>query len=127
MARRLIGLDIGTNAVTVAEVRPGEPPRLDMFGQVALGARDDARRRGRRRRGRHRRRRAAARRGRPEEGRPYDSDSRAREWSSARSRCRRCRATSSASALQFQAAELIPIPLDDAVLDFAILGPAEPG
>ena len=25
MARRLIGLDIGTNAVTVAEVRPGEP------------------------------------------------------------------------------------------------------
>ena len=37
MARRLIGLDIGTNAVTVAEVRAGEPPRLDMFGQVALG------------------------------------------------------------------------------------------
>ena len=37
MARRLIGLDIGTNAVTVAEVRPGDPPRLDMFGQVALG------------------------------------------------------------------------------------------
>ena len=32
-----------------------------------------------------------------------------------------------ASALQFQAAELIPIPLDDAVLDFAILGPASPG
>src|SRR4029453_13312018 len=29
--------------------------------------------------------------------------------------------------LQFQAAELIPIPLDDAVLDFAILGPAAPG
>ena len=27
-----------------------------------------------------------------------------------------------ASALQFQAADLIPIPLDDAVLDFAILG-----
>ena len=37
MARRLIGLDIGTNAVTVAEVRPGDPPRLEMFGQVALG------------------------------------------------------------------------------------------
>jgi len=36
MARRLIGLDIGTNAVTVAEVRAGEPPRLDLFGQVAL-------------------------------------------------------------------------------------------
>ena len=37
MARRLIGLDIGTNAVTVAEVRAGDPPRLEMFGQVALG------------------------------------------------------------------------------------------
>ena len=36
MARRLIGLDIGTNAVTVAEVRAGDPPRLVMFGQVAL-------------------------------------------------------------------------------------------
>ena len=35
MARRLIGLDIGTNAVTVAEVRPGDPPRLEMFGRVA--------------------------------------------------------------------------------------------
>ena len=32
-----------------------------------------------------------------------------------------------ASALQFQAADLIPIPLDDAVLDFAILGHASPG
>ena len=39
----------------------------------------------------------------------------------------RCRVRSSSSALQFQAAELIPIPLDDAVLDFAILGPASPG
>ena len=39
MARRLIGLDIGTNAVTIAEVTPGSPPRLDMFAQVAL-ARD---------------------------------------------------------------------------------------
>jgi hypothetical protein len=35
MARRLIGLDIGTNAVTVAEVRAGDPPRLVMFGQCA--------------------------------------------------------------------------------------------
>ena len=36
MARRLIGLDIGTNAVTIAEVTAGTPPRLDMFAQVAL-------------------------------------------------------------------------------------------
>ena len=36
MARRLIGLDVGTNAVTIAEVTPGSPPRLDMFAQVAL-------------------------------------------------------------------------------------------
>ncbi len=36
MARRLIGLDIGTNAVRVAELEPGEPPRLISFGQVAL-------------------------------------------------------------------------------------------
>ena len=35
MARRLIGLDVGTNAVTIAEVTPGSPPRLDMFAQVA--------------------------------------------------------------------------------------------
>ena len=31
-----------------------------------------------------------------------------------------------ASALQFQAGDLIPIPIDDAVLDFAILGTVEP-
>ena len=36
MARRLIGLDIGTNAVRVAEIEPGDPPRLTSFGQVAL-------------------------------------------------------------------------------------------
>ena len=36
MARRLIGLDIGTNAVTIAEVSVGSPPRLERFGQVAL-------------------------------------------------------------------------------------------
>src|SRR5262245_66150947 len=36
MARRLIGLDVGTNAVTVAEVSAGEPPRLELFAQVAL-------------------------------------------------------------------------------------------
>lgn len=36
MAKRLIGLDIGTNAVTVAEVAPGDPPVLRAFGQVGL-------------------------------------------------------------------------------------------
>lgn len=36
MARRLIGLDIGTNAVRVAEIEPGDPPRVTSFGQVAL-------------------------------------------------------------------------------------------
>ena len=38
MARRLIGLDIGTNAVRVAEIEAGDPPRLTSFGQVALPA-----------------------------------------------------------------------------------------
>ena len=36
MARRLIGLDIGTNAVRVAELELSDPPRLTSFGQVAL-------------------------------------------------------------------------------------------
>ena len=67
---------------------PGDPPRLDMFAQVALRPRDDARRRGRRRRRGHRSGRAPARRGRPEEGRRCASASRARASSSARSRCR---------------------------------------
>ena len=45
MARRLFGLDIGTNAVRVAEIEAGDPPRLTSFGQVALpaGARPDER------------------------------------------------------------------------------------
>ncbi|MSO36800.1 MAG: type IV pilus assembly protein PilM [Acidimicrobiia bacterium] len=36
MARRLIGLDIGTNAVRVAEIEAGDQPRVITFGQVAL-------------------------------------------------------------------------------------------
>ena len=36
MARRLIGLDIGTSAVRVAEVELGAAPRLVTFGQLAL-------------------------------------------------------------------------------------------
>lgn len=36
MARRVIGLDIGTHAVRVAEVEFDDPPRVVAFGQVAL-------------------------------------------------------------------------------------------
>jgi type IV pilus assembly protein PilM len=126
MARRLIGLDIGTNAVTVAEVRPGDPPRLEMFGQVAL-ARETMR-----------------------EGEVADDAAVTEAVGRLRAEVGLKKASvrlglasprvvvrqiemplmsrdELGSALQFQAAELIPIPLDDAVLDFAILGPASPG
>ena len=88
MARRLIGLDIGTNAVTIAEVTAGTPPRLDMFAQVALPR--DAMREGEvaDEAADHRRRRPSAHRGRPEEGARCASASPARGSSSARSRCR---------------------------------------
>ena len=126
MARRLIGLDIGTNAVTVAEVRPGEPPRLVMFGQVALGR--ETMREGEvaddaavteavgRLRAEVGLKHAAVRLGLASPRvvvRQIEMPLMSREELS--------------SALKFQAAELIPIPLDDAVLDFAILGPASPG
>jgi type IV pilus assembly protein PilM len=126
MARRLIGLDIGTNAVTVAEVRPGEPPRLDLFGQVALA-------------------RETMREGEvADDAAVTDAVARLRAevglkkvpvrlgLASPRVVVRQIEMPEMSrdelsSALQFQAAELIPIPLDDAVLDFAILGPASPG
>ncbi len=126
MARRLIGLDIGTNAVTVAEVRPGEPPRLDLFGQVALA-------------------RETMREGEVADDRAVtDAVARLRVEVGLKKAAVRLGLASPrvvvrqiempemtrdelASALQFQAAELIPIPLDDAVLDFAILGPTTPG
>jgi type IV pilus assembly protein PilM len=126
MARRLIGLDIGTNAVTVAEVRAGEPPRLDMFGQVALG-------------------RETMREGEvADDAAVTEAVGRLREEVGLKKAAVRLGLASPrvvvrqiemplmsreelSSALQFQAAELIPIPLDDAVLDFAILGPANPG
>ena len=89
MARRLIGLDIGTNAVTIAEVtrratrrastcsRRSRSPRDAMReGEVADEAAVTD---------------AVARlrdRGRPEEGRRCASASRARASSCARSRCR---------------------------------------
>ena len=126
MARRLIGLDIGTNAVTVAEVRAGNPPRLEMFGQVALGREtmregevaDDAAVT------------EAVGRLRAEVG--LKKVSVRLGLASPRVVVRQIEMPLMSreelgSALQFQAAELIPIPLDDAVLDFAILGPASPG
>jgi type IV pilus assembly protein PilM len=125
MARRLIGLDIGTNAVTIAEVTAGTPPRLDMFAQVAL-PRDAMR-----------------------EGEVADvaavTDAVARLRSevglkkvpvrigiaSPRVVVRQVEMPVMTrdelmSALQFQAGDLIPIPVEDAVLDFAILGTTQP-
>jgi type IV pilus assembly protein PilM len=126
MARRLIGLDIGTNAVTVAEVRAGDPPRLVMFGQVALG-------------------RETMREGEvADDAAVTEAVGRLREEVGLKRAAVRLGLASPrvvvrqiemplmtrdelGSALKFQAAELIPIPLEDAVLDFAILGPADPG
>jgi type IV pilus assembly protein PilM len=124
VARGVIGLDVGTNAVTVAEVVPGTPPRLVAFGQVAL-ARDVMR-----------------------EGEIVDAEgvtaaiARLRtELGLRRARVRVGLASPRlivrqvempvmtreelAGALRFQAQELIPIPLDEAVIDFAILGTVE--
>ncbi|MGH8977232.1 MAG: type IV pilus assembly protein PilM, partial [Acidimicrobiia bacterium] len=121
MARRLIGLDIGTNAVTIAEVSAGNPPRLERFGQVALP-------------------RDAMREGEVVDDRALiDAISRLRSevdvkkapvrlgLASPRAVVRQVEMPSMsrdelASALKFQAGDLIPIPLDEAVLDFAILG-----
>jgi type IV pilus assembly protein PilM len=124
MARGVIGLDVGTNAVTVAEVVPGTPPRLVAFGQVAL-ARDVMR-----------------------EGEIVDADAVTAAIARLRTELglRRARVRVGvasprlivrqiempvmtreelAGALRFQAQELIPIPLDEAVIDFAILGTVE--
>src|SRR5436309_8602849 len=120
MARRLIGLDIGTNAVTIAEVTAGAPPRLDMFAQVALP-------------------REAMREGEvADEHAVSDAVARLRAEVGLKKASVRVGIASPrvvvrqvempvmtraelASALQFQASELIPISLEDAVLDFAIL------
>jgi type IV pilus assembly protein PilM len=121
MARRLIGLDIGTNAVTLAEVSPGTPPRLERFGQVALPA-------------------DAMREGEVIDDRTLiDAISRLRSevdvkkapvrlgLASPRAVVRQVEMPKMsrdelAGALKYQAADLIPIPMDEAVLDFAILG-----
>jgi type IV pilus assembly protein PilM len=121
MARRLIGLDIGTNAVTLAEVSPGTPPRLERFGQVALPA-------------------DAMREGEVVDDRALiDAISRLRSevdvkkapvrlgLASPRAVVRQVEMPAMthdelSGALKYQAADLIPIPMDEAVLDFAILG-----
>lgn len=121
MARRLIGLDIGTNAVTLAEVTPGSPPRLDRFGQVALP-------------------RDAMREGEvADDAAVIEAIVRLREEVDVKRAAVRVGIASPrlivrqvempvmsrdelASALRFQAGDLIPIPIDEAVLDFAILG-----
>jgi type IV pilus assembly protein PilM len=126
MARRLIGLDVGTNAVTIAEVTPGTPPRLDMFAQVALP-------------------REAMREGEvADEAAVTDAVTRLRNEVGLKKAAVRVGIASPrvivrqvempvmtrpelASALHFQAGDLIPISLEDAVLDFAILGENAPG
>jgi type IV pilus assembly protein PilM len=126
MARRLIGLDVGTNAVTIAEVTPGTPPRLDMFAQVALP-------------------REAMHEGEvADEAAVTDAVARLRTEVGLKKASVRVGIASPrvvvrqvempvmtrqelASALHFQAADLIPISIEDAVLDFAILGTNEAG
>src|SRR5467141_2391185 len=125
MARRLIGLDIGTNAVTIAEVTAGTPPRLDMFAQVALP-------------------REAMREGEvADEAAVTEAVARLRAEVGLKKVPVRVGIASPRvvvrqvempvmtrdelmSALQFQAADLIPIPIEDAVLDFAILSTSTP-
>jgi type IV pilus assembly protein PilM len=121
VARRLIGLDVGTNAVRVVELEPaGEMPRVTSFGQVALPP--DAMR----------------------EGEVVDRAAVAaaiqRLWKELSLRKGEVRVGVAsprvlvrtldlpvmsdedlAGALRFQAQELIPIPLEDAVLDFQVL------
>ncbi len=120
MARRLIGLDIGTNAIAVAEVVAGDPPRLTAFGQVALPR--DAMREGevaqdaavtealKRLRSEVGIRKAPVRLG----------------IASPRLVVRQIEMpvmsrSDLAGALRFQIQDLIPIPADEAVVDFAIL------
>lgn len=120
MARRLIGLDIGTNAVRVAELELSDPPRLTSFGQVALPP------------------------GAMRDGEVIDpsaiTSAIQRLWKELSLKKAPVRIgvasprvlvrtvdlpTMSddelAGALQFQAQDLIPIPLEDAVLDFQVL------
>jgi type IV pilus assembly protein PilM len=125
VARRVIGLDVGSNAVTVAEVLLGSPPKLTAFGQVALA-------------------RSAMREGEiADEEAVVDAIKRLRNEVGLRKAPVRVGMSSPrlivrqvempvmsrddlAGALRFQAQDLIPIPLDEAVLDFAILDTYQP-
>jgi type IV pilus assembly protein PilM len=125
MARRLIGLDVGTNAVAVAEVSPGSTPKLNLFGQVALP-------------------RDAMREGEVvDEAAVSEAVARLRTEVGLRKTPVRVGIASPrvivrqvempvmsrddlASALRFQAPDLIPIPIDEAAIDFAILGTDTP-
>jgi type IV pilus assembly protein PilM len=120
VARRVIGLDVGTHAVRVAEVELEDPPRVTAFGQVALPY--DAMR----------------------EGEIVDATAVTkavqRLWSelnigkgevrlgiaSPRVIVRTVEVPVMADAdlegvLRFQAADLLPIPLDEAAFDFQVL------
>jgi type IV pilus assembly protein PilM len=121
VARRLIGLDIGTNAVRVVELEPtGDLPRVTTFGQVALAP--DVMR----------------------EGEIVDvaavTAAINRLWKELSLKKGEVRVgvasprvlvrtvdlplmseVDLAGALRFQAQELIPIPLEEAVLDFQVL------
>lgn len=120
MARRVIGLDVGTNAVRVAELELGDTVTLRAFGQVALPL--EAMREGEviepsevtaaiQRLFKE----LGLKRGEVRVGiagprvivRPVDMPAMSEG--------------DLASALRFQAQELIPIPLDEAVLDFQVL------
>jgi type IV pilus assembly protein PilM len=125
MARRLIGLDVGTNAVTLAEVAAGTPPRLNLFGQVALP-------------------RDAMREGEVvDDAAVSEAIERLRTEVGLKKGSVRVGIASPrvivrqvempvmsrndlASALRFQAPDLIPIPIDEAALDFAVLGTDTP-
>jgi type IV pilus assembly protein PilM len=130
VARRLIGLDVGTNAVTVAEVSNGGAPRLTAFGQVALPR--DAMQEGevvdqaalveavKRLRSEVGVRKAPVRLGIATPRlivRQIEMPRMSRE--------------DLAGALRFQLPDLIPIPVDEALVDFAVLdevaGAAETG
>ena len=126
MARRLIGLDIGTNAVTLAEVSPGTSaaPRALRPGRVA--GRRDARGRGRRRPRAHRRDLALCARRSISRRRRCGSASRSPRAVVRQVEMPTMSRDELAGALRYQAADLIPIPMDEAVLDFAILGERRP-
>jgi len=125
VARRVIGLDVGTNAVRVAEIEVGPSPVLRAFGQVALppeamregeivdpGAVTAAIERLWRELG--------LRKGEVRVGiasprvivRPVELPAMPEE--------------DLAGALRFQAQELIPIPIDEAVFDFQVLDTMPP-